>query len=96
MTARWVVDEIQPARDLNITWQPISLFLKNEPEEDSPYYEPTNKTFKMLRVMESVRATEGEKAVGAASRMSEPEDEVTAPLVVVPGLRRFAPERKHV
>jgi hypothetical protein len=64
VTARWVVDEIQPARDLNITWQPISLFLKNEPEEDSSYYEPTNKTFKMLRVMESVRATDGEKAVG--------------------------------
>ncbi|MFT5200691.1 MAG: hypothetical protein ACI9C1_000055 [Candidatus Aldehydirespiratoraceae bacterium] len=64
MTARWVVDEVAPARDLNITWQPISLKLKNKPEEDSPYFEPLNRTFNMLRVMESVRAAEGEGAVG--------------------------------
>jgi hypothetical protein len=63
VTARWVVDEVTPARDLNITWQPISLKLKNKPEEDSPFYELVNRTYKMLRVMESVRATEGEKAV---------------------------------
>ena len=63
MTAPWVVDEVEPARDLNITWQPISLKLKNKPEEDSPFFEPVNRTYKMLRVMESVRATEGEDAV---------------------------------
>lgn len=63
MTARWVVDEVRPARDLNITWQPISLLLKNQPDEDSPFYEPTNRTYRLLRVMESVRAAEGEDAV---------------------------------
>ncbi len=63
MTARWVVDEVKDQRDLSITWQPISLLLKNEPSEDSPYYEGVLATFKMLRVMESVRASEGDDAV---------------------------------
>ena len=63
MTARWVVDEVKDKRDLNITWQPISLLLKNQPPEDSDYYAPVLKTYKMLRVLESVRAAEGEDAV---------------------------------
>ncbi|MCY3851189.1 MAG: hypothetical protein OXF75_10375 [Acidimicrobiaceae bacterium] len=63
MTARWVVDEVKPARGLNITWQPISLLLKNQPDEDSLFYGPTLRTFRLLRVMESVRAAEGEDAV---------------------------------
>jgi len=63
VTARWVVDEVAPARDLNITWQPISLKLKNKPEEDSPFFAPVDRTYKMLRVMESVRAAEGDAAV---------------------------------
>lgn len=64
MTARWVVDEVKDKRDLNITWQPISLLLKNQPPEDSDYYAPVLATYKMLRVLESVRAAEGEAAVG--------------------------------
>ncbi len=63
MTARWVVDEVAPARDLTITWQPISLKLKNKTEEGSSFYEPVDRTYRMLRVMESVRAAEGEDAV---------------------------------
>ena len=63
MTARWVVDEVKDQRDLNITWQPISLLLKNQPPEDSPYYQGVLGTYKMLRVMESVRAAEGDDAV---------------------------------
>ena len=63
MTARWVVDEIKDQRDLDITWQPISLLLKNQPPEDSDYYAPVLATYKMLRVMESVRATEGNDGV---------------------------------
>jgi Mycothiol-dependent nitroreductase Rv2466c len=68
MTARWVVDEVKPHRDVNITWQPISLLFKNEPPEDSDYFAPVNFTHKMLRVMESVRAgattpEEGNEAV---------------------------------
>ncbi len=64
MTARWVVDEVKPARGLNITWQPISLFFKNEPAEDSDYYAPVLQTHKMLRVFEAVRAAEGEGPLG--------------------------------
>lgn len=63
MTARWVVDEVKPARDLNITWQPISLLLKNQPEKGSPYYEAASFTHNLMRVMESVRQAEGNEAV---------------------------------
>jgi len=60
VTARWVVDEVQVARDLRITWQPISLLLKNQPEEGSRVHAGVLASYKMLRVMESVRAAEGE------------------------------------
>ncbi|MFT4773314.1 MAG: hypothetical protein ACI83Y_001187 [Candidatus Azotimanducaceae bacterium] len=56
MTARWVVDDVQPERDLQVTWKPISLLFKNEPPEDSDYFGPANFTHKLLRVMESVKA----------------------------------------
>jgi hypothetical protein len=62
-TARWAVDEVQPHRDLDITWRPISLFFKNEPGPDSPFYERAKFTHGLLRVMESVRATDGNDAV---------------------------------
>ncbi len=62
-TARWVVDEVQPHRDIDITWRPISLFFKNEPPKDSPYYESSFFTHRMLRVMESVRTTDGTEGV---------------------------------
>ena len=62
MTARWVVDEVQPHRDINITWQPISLLEKNQPAEDSEYFAPVNYTHKLLRVMESIRDGEGDDA----------------------------------
>ena len=65
MTARWVVDVVQPERDLNITWQPISLLFKNEPPEDSDYFAPVEFTHKLLRVFESVKATEGMAAAEA-------------------------------
>ncbi|MFT7474859.1 MAG: hypothetical protein ACI81L_001791 [Verrucomicrobiales bacterium] len=62
MTARWVVDVVQPARDLQVTWQPISLLFKNEPPEDSEYFAPAEHTHKLLRVFESVNAAEGNQA----------------------------------
>ncbi len=62
-TARWAVDEVQPNRDIDITWQPISLFFKNEPDPDSDYYEATWFTHRLLRVMESVHAIDGNDAV---------------------------------
>ena len=64
MTARWVVDEVQPARDLKITWQPISLLFKNDPDPDSDYYKGSNFTRKLMRVLESVRAADGHGAMG--------------------------------
>ena len=60
MTARWVVDEVAPARDLKVTWQPISLFAKNEPEEGSGSYDAVWFTHRLLRVLESVRAAGGD------------------------------------
>jgi hypothetical protein len=63
VTARWVVDEIKPARDVNITWQPISLLFKNEPAEDSDGYTSSFFTHRLLRVMESVREADGDDAV---------------------------------
>ena len=62
MTARWVVDVVQPERDLNVTWQPISLLFKNEPEEGSDYHTHTLLTHKLLRVFEAVNASEGNDA----------------------------------
>ena len=55
MTARWVVDEVAPARELEINWRSISLFVKNEAAEDTPYY----LTHRLLRVFEAVKAAEG-------------------------------------
>ena len=63
MTARWVVDEVRPHRDLRVTWQPISLYFKNEPEEGSEYHDPVLKTHRMLRVIEAVRGSLGDDAV---------------------------------
>ncbi len=62
MTARWVVDEVQPHRELDIVWQPISLLFKNEPEpgDRRDAYQGTHD---MLRVMEALRAAEGDAPV---------------------------------
>ena len=64
MTARWAVDVVKPERDLNITWQPISLLFKNEPPEDSDYFEPVQYTHKLLRVFEAINAAEDNEAAG--------------------------------
>ena len=63
MTARWVVDAVAPERDLNITWKPISLLFKNDVDEDNERYDGYYSTHRMLRVMESVRASDGDDAV---------------------------------
>lgn len=65
MTARWVVEEVAPARDLTVHWRPISLLFKNNPDPESSYYSRVVSTHKMLRVMESVRAAEGEGPIQA-------------------------------
>lgn len=65
MTARWVVDEVRPHRDIEVTWQPISLFRKNEADPATERGARYWRTHRLLRVMESVRETEGEAAVEA-------------------------------
>lgn len=60
MTARWVVDEVAPYRDLNLIWQPISLLFKNEPPADSAYYDGALLGHRLLRVMEAIRAEHGD------------------------------------
>jgi hypothetical protein len=62
-TARWAVDEVQPHRDIDITWRPISLFFKNRPDPESAWYEGSKFTHGLLRVMESVRTTDGNDGV---------------------------------
>jgi hypothetical protein len=56
VTARWVVDEVAPHRDLRTIWQPISLLFKNEPDPESDYYAGALLGHRLLRVMEAVRA----------------------------------------
>jgi hypothetical protein len=63
VTARWVVDEVRPHRDLQVNWEPISLFFKNEPDPDSDHFEPVFFTHRLLRVMEAVRVEHGNTGV---------------------------------
>lgn len=63
MTARWVVERVAPERDLAVTWEPISLLFKNELTPESKYYARYKRTHDLLRVMESVRAGEGNDGV---------------------------------
>jgi Mycothiol-dependent nitroreductase Rv2466c len=63
-TARWLVDEVTPHRDIDITWKPISLFFLNDPPEGSPFHAASRFSLGLLRIMESVRRDEGEAAVG--------------------------------
>jgi hypothetical protein len=60
VTARWVVDEVRPHRDLRVTWQPISLYFKNQPEPGSTAHDAVWRTHRLLRVLESVRADGGD------------------------------------
>jgi hypothetical protein len=62
VTARWVVD-IAAERKLHVTWEPISLLIKNQTPLDSPYYAPVAWSLGLLRVMEAVREAEGDGAV---------------------------------
>jgi len=63
VTARWVVDEVAPQRDLSIVWQPISLLVKNDPPADSEYYAGALLGHRALRIMEAIRAEHGDGPV---------------------------------
>lgn len=49
---------------MSIRWRSISLLFVNEPDPESGYFTMTERTHKLLRVMEAVRASDGEEAVG--------------------------------
>ncbi len=71
MTARWVVKEVVPNRGVTITWQPISLLLKNDPEPGSEYFTAADFSHRLLRVMLAVEkeyggGREGNEAMGKA------------------------------
>lgn len=61
-TSQWL-RSIAEVRDLSISYQPISLLVKNQIGDDSPWYTVAKWGYGLLRVLESVRATEGEAAV---------------------------------
>jgi hypothetical protein len=63
VTARWV-RTIADRRDLDISWEPISLFVKNDPAPDGPSHQPLAWSLGLLRVLESVRASGDPTAVG--------------------------------
>jgi len=63
VTARWALT-VAPERDLELVWKPISLKFKNDTQPDSPFYDVVDWTLGLLRVMESVRAAEGEGPIG--------------------------------
>ena len=63
VTSQWI-RRVAAERDLEITWEPISLLVKNETTPESPFYDRVVWTYGLLRVLESVRATEGDAKVG--------------------------------
>lgn len=63
VTSRWI-RTVASERDLEITWEPISLLVKNQTGPDSPWYAPVKWSFGLLRVLEAVRKGEGGTAVG--------------------------------
>jgi DSBA-like thioredoxin domain len=54
-TSQWI-RRIAADKGLEITWEPISLLVKNETQPDSEFYDRVAWTRGLLRVMESVRA----------------------------------------
>ena len=61
-TSQWL-RSVAAERDLSISYQPISLLMKNQIGDDSPWYGVAKWGYGLLRVLESVRAAEGEAAV---------------------------------
>lgn len=58
--------DVMSDRDLNVIFKPFSLAIKNDflnGESDSTYAEPSIKSHRVLRVMESVRKAYGDVAV---------------------------------
>jgi 2-hydroxychromene-2-carboxylate isomerase len=72
ITARWVA-EVAPQRDIQVTWRPFSLTLKNEGQELPPGLPDALRdrilglrpvTLAALRVLEAVRDAHGDAPIG--------------------------------
>lgn len=63
VTSQWI-RRVAAERGFEVTWEPISLLVKNETTADSPFYDRVVWTYGLLRVLESVRAAEGNAKVG--------------------------------
>ncbi len=64
MTSRWII-EVAPHRDLDIYWRSISLKIKNADNPDHPYAGLYNSSHRLLRVIEALRAEQGDAPIGA-------------------------------
>lgn len=62
-TSQWI-RRIAAEKDLEITWEPISLLVKNETSPESTHYPAVAWTRDLLRVMEAVRAAGHEDRLG--------------------------------
>ncbi|MEO6123224.1 MAG: DsbA family protein [Ilumatobacteraceae bacterium] len=63
VTSQWI-RRVAAARGFEVTWEPISLLVKNETTPESSFYDRVWWTYGLLRVLESVRASEGNATVG--------------------------------
>lgn len=55
ITSFWLADEVAPHRDLDVDWRPISLYVRNE-DDLGDGAEVLERSFKLLRVVEALRA----------------------------------------
>lgn len=93
VTHRWVADDVAPRRDLDVSWEPISLFFKNNPEPGGDSYRKRWRTHRLLRIMESVRADRGNdgffrayRALGAKTQHERDLEFDPAPVLEAAGL----------
>jgi 2-hydroxychromene-2-carboxylate isomerase len=63
ITSRWIT-EVDRHRNLDLTWQPFSLAIKNDPDGSKNYRPSEAWGLRGLRVIEAVRLEVGDEAVG--------------------------------
>ena len=60
ITSHWLHDEVAPNRDIEVDWRPISLAVRNEgkdlDEGYAKYLPAMERSFRLLRIVEAVRA----------------------------------------
>ena len=63
ITSRWIT-EVSGHRELDLTWRPFSLAIKNDHEGTKDYHPVAEWGLRGLRVIEAVRSEIGDDAVG--------------------------------